>query len=666
MKKADWHRIVLLLCLLLGVVLRFYGLYRGESALLPGAAEAFYHFHTDEETILDVTLQYSDPFTPPLIPYGTPPIYLLGGALALAEFCTGYGDWDLERSPRQLYAVARTLAAIVSCLTLWLVWLLGCRCGGKWCGCLAVFCVAAAPMALQQAHFYTVDGLFALLNTAAMWAMLRALADGERRWPFVLAGILIGASAAARIVGFAGGIVLAVGFALTCREKMAWLRRPHLWLAGASTLLTVLVLEPYQLTAVLGGEVGGSLHTEAVAIARGEQVMPWTLDDVHTLPYLHYWTHLWPAGVGWPLTLAFALGAAGACISWKRPVGLLLLWCILYFAVIGGLHTKPMRYLMPMLPLMSLLAADACVRLWRVQRTAAILLLVAVVPYTAAYGLAYTRVYGEEDSRLQAGRWLAKHAPSGSRVGVEGGGFSLEKTINATGFAVEKLEIASHFRARGYFMCQPAIRHLRERVAPMDYFGLIDVNRYRQFTSVPEWYPVVADFYWKLAAGDLGFAEVVRFKTYPSLGGIEFRDDRADLGYIGFDHPAVLIFRRLGAEEMTRAWQDWGRELWEDPRCPDQALHRSVEAFRAGRMDEALDRVHQVLHRHPRMRVASLLEAAIHQQTGDSQSAHVAIGQYRQAYAAGSAGSGPWAMALNIAELGLQDLVVWSLSFAPK
>mgnify|MGYP001338841442 FL=1 len=93
------------------------------------------------------------------------------------------------------------------------------------------------------------------------------------------------------------------------------------------------------------------------------------------------------------------------------------------------------------------------------QRTAAILLLVAVVPYTGAYGLAYTRVYGEEDSRLQAARWLARHTPPGSRVGVEGGGFSLEKTITGAGFAVEKLEIALLFHTRGYLMCQPAMRH---------------------------------------------------------------------------------------------------------------------------------------------------------------------------------------------------------------
>ena len=667
MKQIDLYKVVLLLCLLLGGSLRFYGLHRGESALAPEGAKTFYHFHPDEETILAAALQDTDPLAPPLTSYGTPPIYLLRATLALVEFSTGQRDWDLERNPRELYAVARSLAALISCATLWFVWLLGSWCVGIGAGCLAVFCVAVAPMALQQAHFYTVDGVFTLLSTASLWAILRALEDRQdraRSAPFVLAGVLIGASAAARIVGFAGWFALAVGLARACEGKVDWVRRPHLWIACVSALLTMVLLEPYQLMMFFGEDIGGSTHAEAVSIALGERIVPWTLADVHTIPYLHYWTHLWPASVGWPLTLAFVLGLVGACVQWKRPVFLILLWCVLYFAVIGSLHTKHVRYLMPMLPLMSLLAADVCGRLWRVRRVAGGLSLLLLVPYTGAYGLAYTRVYSEEDSRLQAGRWLATHSPPGSRIGAEGGGFSLEKVIDGAGFTVNKLEVVPLFRARGYLMCQPAMSYLRERVEHMDYFAMVDVNRYWHFTSVPEWYPVVSGFYKKLRAGDLGFDQVAHFKTYPSLGEIEFRDDRAGLAYIGFDHPATYIYRRPDRQEMARAWEQWGRELWEDSRCPDQMLHRSVQSFRAGKMDEALDRIRQVSERYPRMRVAFLLEAAIHGQRGDAEFARVALRQYKAAYESEAGGDGLWATTKNIADLELQDLLIWSLSLA--
>ena len=38
-----------------------------------------------------------------------------------------------------------------------------------------------------------------------------------------------------------------------------------------------------------------------------------------------------------------------------------------------------------------------------------------------------------------------------------------------------------------------------------DYIAIVDVNRYRQFTAVPDLYPAAAAFYQKLVAGELGF-----------------------------------------------------------------------------------------------------------------------------------------------------------------
>ena len=60
--------------------------------------------------------------------------------------------------------------------------------------------------------------------------------------------------------------------------------------------------------------------------------------------------------------------AAGfAHVLWRREwAGLVLAcWCASYFLTIGGLHTKHVRYLLPMLPGLSLLAAVLGVELYR-------------------------------------------------------------------------------------------------------------------------------------------------------------------------------------------------------------------------------------------------------------------------------------------------------------
>ena len=125
----------LVLCLVLGCALRFAGLTRGDSFfVLPGpdqsaAGRAFYHFHPDETTLVQAALNPIDPFAPELTSYGTLPVYLLRGVLELNRIVLGR-DFKNQKSPhdvRYVYITAHILAALVSCLTLYLVWLAGIR-----------------------------------------------------------------------------------------------------------------------------------------------------------------------------------------------------------------------------------------------------------------------------------------------------------------------------------------------------------------------------------------------------------------------------------------------------------------------------------------------------------------------------------------------------------
>ena len=179
--------------------------------MLPGpdqsaGGRAFYHFHPDETTLVQAALNPIDPFAPELTSYGTLPVYLLRGVLELNRIVLGR-DFKNQESPhdvRYVYITARILAVLVSCLTLYLVWVMGMRWFGELTGLLAVSIVAVAPLAIQLAHFYTVDGQFTLLVLAAVHAILNALEKDDRRW-FVWAGVLIGLSGAVRLIGLDGG-----------------------------------------------------------------------------------------------------------------------------------------------------------------------------------------------------------------------------------------------------------------------------------------------------------------------------------------------------------------------------------------------------------------------------------------------------------------------------
>ena len=278
---------------------------------------AFYHFHPDETTVVQAALNPIDPFAPELTSYGTLPVYLLRGVLEFNRIVLGR-DFKTRESPddvRYVYITARILAALVSCLTLYLVWVMGMRWFGELTGLLAVFIVSVAPVAIQLAHFYTIDGQFTLLVLAAVHASLNALEKDDRRW-FIWAGVLIGLSGAVRLIGLSMGPVLLAGHLIRHRHLKAALD-PRLWLAGLAAVLSLLALQPFLVTdweLVVSGKIGvrpgwcrgsSSRRTPYGLEPRGcpHRPIPASLDSSVA------------SGGGWPLTLLFLSSAYPAAFG---------------------------------------------------------------------------------------------------------------------------------------------------------------------------------------------------------------------------------------------------------------------------------------------------------------------------------------------------------------
>jgi len=669
--------ILLVVVLVFGASLRLVGLTRGFSDLArPGqvSGESFYTFHPDEETLLRAALQLHSLTAPPLTAYGTFPMLVARAVFEVYGFFYA-SELTLDEAAVRpaLFVLARLLSIAFALGLLVLVFWIGRTYFGRWVAVLATLFVASAPLAIQQAHFYTVDGVFTFLVFAALACSLRALRAEELPW-YVATGLLIGLAASTRLNGGLFGIALALVYlgkdGLTDpRIILARARRPALWMTALVALAVLFLLEPYLVidSALMRRSLDSSDFAYSLEIARGQVLRPWTLVDVHTPPYLHFWTHLWPQSVGWPLTLLFVVGMAYALWRRRWPQSLLLVWSVLYFASVGGLHTKHVRYLLPMLPALALLAAAVCDAGWRFlgerknlvwARWPGVLLVGGVLLYTLAYGTAFARIYAVEDARLEAARWFSQ-IPAGSVIAVENGGFSLGQFVDTKIHRKAHINSSRLFGTRGYLLCEAGRQYLYSRVKDVDYIAVVAVNRHVQYTAVPEMYPVLAGFYDRLLAGELGFEPVQHFKVYAEWGSRRFAGEEAEPSFYSFDHPAVWILRRTA--EFATAWQRWERELATDEHCADVALKDLTRQRDSGESAVAISTLRR---RYPDFRLAALVEADIREQEGDEPGVAQALHSYSQGYMdpALAAQFIPWAAATSLLMLDRSDLALSALA----
>jgi hypothetical protein len=157
--------------------------------------------------------------------------------------------------------------------------------------------------------------------------------------------------------------------------------------------------------------------------------------------------------------------------------------------------------------------------------------------FKALQGLVFAQTYAEEDPRIQAARWLAQEVPAAAKIGLEKGAFTLHKLL--AGERTTDLNILHLFYTGPYMLCAQRVDYMQERAAKLDYIAVIRANRHRQFTAVPELYPVVADFYRRLVDGKMGYREVAHFEN-----SVSFFDANVDPSFTGYDHPTVLVFQR--------------------------------------------------------------------------------------------------------------------------
>ena len=382
--------------MLLALVLRLWGLRHG----LPFVYNADENAHFVPQAIGMFGHGYNPGYfiNPPGFTYLLHVLFWLrwGGDGVQEAYAADIGD---------VFALARGAAAVLGAGAVALLLWAGARMFDRRVGLLAAALLAVAFLPVHYSHLALNDVPALAGLCLALVGVAGVLRRGELS-DHLLAGVGIGLAAATKYT--AGIVLLCLVLASRDPRKLA--------AAGGAALLAFLIANPYALLDASAFREGLSEQSSASRDGGGKL----GLTQENGLLY-YLWTATW--GLGWIPALAAVAGAV-LLVRDDRRAALALLPAIAVFLVFMGIQDRFFaRWLLPLYPLLALLAAYGAVRGAEAVRRAPRAALGVAALALCAQGLVYSvhndQVLSRDDTRAQLREWMVDNVPEGAKIVME-------------------------------------------------------------------------------------------------------------------------------------------------------------------------------------------------------------------------------------------------------
>ena len=330
------------------------------------------------------------------------------------------GQWSsLEAATTpSVYLWGRGVTAAFGVATVWLVFRIGMRWGGRH-ALLAAALLAVMPLHVRYSHYVLTDVPLTFFVTLTLLLSLAAH-EKNRLGAFALAGAAAGLSAATKYNGGLAIVLPLIAAWMTIPAKPS--RMAAAWVIVGSAFAVFLLAAPYTVL-----DLPGFLNS--FARLAGEYRFTVTREA----PWLTYLKHL-RLTFGWPALLLAGGGLGLGLVRLVRGPGrvrwaLAVTFPLLYLWMVSRQNIVFARYLLPIVPSLCVLAAAAVVsgvsllrryEIPRAPRTALIagLTVLALLP-PALQSIGFNRTISKTTTADQAYEWITKNVPAGSFVVIE-------------------------------------------------------------------------------------------------------------------------------------------------------------------------------------------------------------------------------------------------------
>jgi len=356
--KISPHHIILCILLIAGFILRIEGIDFG----LPQ------HFHPDETPLISHGFQIlsSGDLNPHFFAYPSLLIYINAIIFGLYLYLHG------SIISYEQYLIARLIVAVFGTGIIALTYLIGKELFNSKTGIIAATIFTVLPLAVNDSHYGTVDIPLTFFITLSILCTYYLIQKGTVKW-YVICGICIGLTTATKYSGGLLALVLLIAFIVRLKFQFHInsgnffrVLYPNelskLCIAYAMMMVSFFLATPYVIL-----ENNSSLKDilyESTHLTEGHG----NLFINTSIGYIYHLKTSLYTGLTPPILLLCFLGIFLLVLSvFSHPreakkiiaVTLIFSWIIPYYCIAGSWEVKFARYVIPLLPLLSICAAYA-------------------------------------------------------------------------------------------------------------------------------------------------------------------------------------------------------------------------------------------------------------------------------------------------------------------
>lgn len=480
-------------------------------------------------------------------------------------YVSGQSEWT------EILKTGRLISGLADSFTILLVFLVASAwTRSRWVPVLACGLYAAAPLALREAHFFTVDTMSTLFGTASVLAASLWNPAGSSRTQTILAvaaGLCLGLAAASKPsgIGFAFALIFVVAAQLTTDRRWSWQTVVLLLFAAvAASVLSFRIANPYAFSGPAFWQLLpetrflDDLSEQAGLANAGLGWVPnWYWHERNGL--LTLLRDLALVGFGPSLVVLFV---AGSLLGRDRlPANAIAgLGFIAILTMTFAFYPSPyLRYALPLTPIVCIVAAMA-VRdeNARLLRFAAPLLLAG----TIVQGHAVLDMMSAPHPRVEASAYIWNTYPRGSTVLNE---TPWDETLPVPVRLKGDKDARWPFAEGAYKLALLDIQEpdnsskaefIARRLADADVLVLSSQRFATNMIRLKSHFPLSARFYRGLNDGSICMALTKEFRHDLLLAGFLTLDDSwlQESWYI-YDHPVVRIYEKLPCFEQEHVRQ---------------------------------------------------------------------------------------------------------------